>query len=59
MDVETVIERPLLYYAVPIATRGKLSLGYRRTEAARDRRGRRDWKDCRRADWLEIAIANE
>ena len=42
MDIETVIERPLLYYAVPIATRGKLSLGYRKTEAVRDRRGRRD-----------------
>jgi hypothetical protein len=39
IDIETVIERPLLYYAVPITTRGKLSLGYRRIEAVRDRRG--------------------
>jgi len=39
MDIETVMERLLLYYAVPITTRGKLSLGYRRTEAVRDRRG--------------------
>jgi len=38
-DIETIIERPLPYYAVPIATRGKLSLGHRRMEAARDRRG--------------------
>ena len=50
IDVETVIERPLPYYAVPIATGGKLSLGYRRIEAVRDRRGWRDWKDSGRAN---------
>ena len=49
-DVETVMERPLPYRAVPIAAEGKLSLGHGRTEAARDRRGRRDWKDSGRAD---------
>ena len=38
-DMETVMERPLPYYMVPITTRGKLSLGHRRTEAVRDRRG--------------------
>jgi hypothetical protein len=37
--VETVIERLLPYYAVPITARGKLSLGYGRTEVVRDRRG--------------------
>ena len=42
IDIEAVIERPLPYYTVPIATRGKLSLGYRRTEVVRDRRGWRD-----------------
>jgi len=42
IDVETIIKRPLPYYIVPIATKGKLSLGYRRTEVVRDRRGRRD-----------------
>jgi len=49
-DVETIIERLLLYYVVPIAARGKLSLGHGRTEAARDRRGRRDWKDSKQAN---------
>ena len=44
-DVETVMERPLLYYVVPITARGKLFLGYRRTKVVRDRRGWRDWKD--------------
>jgi len=48
--METVIEQLLPYYTVPIAARGKLSLGHRRTEAARDRRGRRDWKDSRWAN---------
>jgi hypothetical protein len=41
-DVETVMEWPLLYCAVPIAARGKLFLKYRRIEAVRDRRGRGD-----------------
>ena len=59
MDIETVIEWLLLYYMVPITTRGKLSLGYRRTEVVRDRRGWRDQKDSRRANQLEIAMANK
>jgi len=59
MNVETVMEQLLLYYAVPIAAKGKLSLGHRRTEVVRDRYGRRDWKDSGRADWLEIVIANK
>ena len=50
MDVETIIEQPLPYYAVPIAAGGKLSLGHRRTEVVRDRRRQRDWKDSRRAN---------
>ena len=41
-DIETVMERPLPYYAVPIAAKEKLSLGHRRIEAVRDRRGWRD-----------------
>ena len=44
-DMETVMEQPLPYYTVPITAEGKLSLGYGRTKAARDRRGWRDWKD--------------
>ena len=50
MDVETVIERLLPYYAVPIATKGKLFLGHRRIKVVRDRRGWRDWKDSGRAN---------
>ena len=47
INIETVMEWLLLYYMVPIAAEGKLSLGHRKTEVVRDRRGRRDWKDSR------------
>ena len=39
INIETIIEWPLPYYIVPIAAEGKLSLGYRRMEAVRDRCG--------------------
>ena len=42
MNIETIIEWLLPYYAVPITAKGKLFLGHRRTEAARDRCGWRD-----------------
>ena len=39
MDIKTIIKQLLLYYTVPIAAKKKLSLGHKRTKAARDRRG--------------------
>lgn len=46
-DIKTIIKRLLLYHAVPIAAKGKLSLGHKRMEVARNRRGQRDWKNSR------------
>jgi hypothetical protein len=58
-DIETIIKQLLLYYAVPITTKKKLSLEYRRMEVVRDRHRQKDWKNSRQANWLKIVIVNK